>query len=107
MKPLHHPVLPAGPGHRSPQTLLLISERDRLVRTARRFFPDSMSDREIARRLRIALSTYYSGRWRRDRAEATCPARHRGKLTEILYLLLRVRDHVPSARLIRAVLSRA
>jgi hypothetical protein len=50
-----------GRGHRTRQTELLISERDRLIIEAARFYP-GCRDREIARRLRIALSTCRNGR---------------------------------------------
>jgi hypothetical protein len=55
-----------GRGHRTRQTELLISERDRLIIEAARFYP-GCRDREIARRLRFALSTYRNGRWPRRR----------------------------------------
>jgi hypothetical protein len=80
---------------RTPAFLRVIDRRDKLIRAAARFYPGS-SDREVARRLRSALAVYAAGRWRRDRSKTTCPHQHRGKLTEVLYLLLRVRDHVPS-----------
>ena len=98
--PLHHPLLPVGRGHRSPQTLQMICERDTLLREAAKYFPGA-SDREAARQLRIALSRYRDGRWRRDRSEATCPVQNQGKLTALLYPLLRTRDHVPSVMTIR------
>jgi hypothetical protein len=103
MKPLRHPLLPDGHGHRTPQTLLLISAGNKLLAEAAKFFPGS-SDREIARQLRSALSRYRDGRWRRDRSEALCPAR--STVTELLWCVLKTRDHVPSERLIRSVLSR-
>jgi hypothetical protein len=89
---------------RTPAVQLLIDERNDLIRTAAKFYP-GCSDREIARRLRTALSIYRDGRWERDRRD-TCPKQHRGKLTEILYLLLRVHDHVPSEPTIRRALGR-
>ena len=46
-----------GRGHRTPQTLLVLDERDRYLIEAAQFFP-SQSDREIARRLRVALLRY-------------------------------------------------
>jgi hypothetical protein len=85
----------------------LIEERDKLLQlAAARFFGAGLSDREIGRRLHHALGTYRDGRWRRDRSEALCPAQHRGKLTEVLWCLLKVRDVVPSERVIRQALSR-
>ncbi|SIN97223.1 hypothetical protein SAMN05443247_01096 [Bradyrhizobium erythrophlei] len=95
-------ALPIGAGHRTPQTMLLLDERDRYLREAARFFP-GCTDREIARRLHIALSTYRGGRFRRDRKD-TCPIQYRGTLREQLYLLLRVRDRVPSEMTIRRAL---
>jgi hypothetical protein len=93
-------------GQRSPQTLLLIDERDALLVEAARFFP-ACSDREIARRLRIALQRYRDGRWQRDRADLTCPVQHSGKLAGVCWKLLKTRDAVPSERTIRAALSQA
>jgi hypothetical protein len=85
----------AGHG-RLPETIAAINKRDGLIREAARRFYVGMSDREAARRLRSALTVYAAGRWRRDCSEAACPIQHRGKLIEILYRMLRVRDHVPS-----------
>jgi hypothetical protein len=101
-------VLPPvdGRGHRSPNTLLLLDERDRYLRTAARFYP-GCSDREIARLLRAVLVTFRNGRWRRDRVETTCPLQHRGKLQQVLWLILKTRDAIPSERTIRRALSGA
>ena len=93
-------------GHRTPQTLLLIDERDALLTEAARFYPGA-SDREIARLLRTALLRYQRGAWRRERTEALCPPRNAGKLTAVLWMILKVRDAIPSERLVRAVLSRS
>jgi hypothetical protein len=92
-----------GRGCRTPQTRLLIEERNRLLVEAAQFFPDA-SDRETARRLHVALSRYKNGTWRRDRSEALCPVQHRGKLTRTLWMILKVRDHVPSEMTIRRAL---
>ena len=94
-----------GSGRRTPQTLLLIDERDRYLVEAAKHFP-GLSQRETARLLRSRLLVYRSGRWRRNRSELTCPVQHRGKLTEVLWMLLKVRDAIPSERTIRAALSR-
>lgn len=99
MKPIRHPLV-SGPGHRTPQTQLLIDERDKLLTEAARFFPGA-SDREVARRLRVALSRYRDGRWLRDRTEAGCPEQYVGTLTQGLWLILRTRDCVPSEMTIR------
>jgi hypothetical protein len=56
--------------------------------------------------LRAKLVRYREGAWRRDRSEALCPPRHRGTITELLWCVLRVKDSLPSERLIRLVLAR-
>jgi hypothetical protein len=93
-----------GRGRRTPQTMLLLDERDQFLRAAAAHFP-GLSHREIARRLHVALSRYRDGRWRRDQSELTCPSQHAGKLTATLWMLLRVKDYVPSERTIRAALA--
>jgi hypothetical protein len=92
-----------GRGKRSNETLLRIDERDRYLIEAARLYP-GYRDREIARRLRTALSIYRGGRFDRDRACEVCPVQHRGKLTEVLWMILKVRDHVPSEMTIRRAL---
>ena len=92
-------------GRRTPQTLLLIDERDRYLIEAARLHCVGMSDRQAAAHLRVALLRYQTGAWRRERIEATCPPRHAGKLTAALWLLLKTRDHVPSTATIRRSLS--
>lgn len=96
-------LLRPGPGCRTPQTLLLIDERDRYLIEAAAHF-QGLSHREVARRLRTALLRYRDGRWRRDRSELTCPPQHAGKLTAVLWALLKTRDHVPSDMTIRRAL---
>ena len=93
-----------GRGKRTPSTLLMIDERDALLVEAARFFP-GCSDREIARRLRTSLVTYQNGRWRRDRVEALCPPQHTGKLTAVMWAILKTKDYVVSERLLRTVLA--
>ena len=44
MKPLPYPMVPAGPGHRTPATMLALDERDRYLIEAAKFFR-SPSDR--------------------------------------------------------------
>lgn len=104
MKPIRHPLVP-GPGHRTPQTQLLLDERDKLLVEAARFYT-GLSDRETARRMRRALSTYRACRWRRDQDEATCPPQHRGKLTRVMWMILKTMDAIPGDRTIRAALAR-
>lgn len=104
MKPLRHPLVPVGRGHRSPQTLLLIDQRNALLIEAAGFYPGA-SDREAARLIRVSLLRYRDGRWRRDRSEATCPVQHQGKLMALLHALLRSRDHVPSVMTVRRAIA--
>jgi len=113
MSPLRHPLVPGsrgfwslGRGHRTPQTLLLLDERDAFLREAARHHCVGMSDREAARYLHIALLRYQTDAWRRTRVEALCPPRHAGLLDGLLWAILKVADQVPSERLIRAVLAR-
>ena len=103
MRPIRHPLVP-GPGHRTPQTLLLIDERDRYLREAARFFR-SPSDRETARRLRSALLTYRSCAWQRDYAEDLCPVRYAGTVKAALWKTLKAVDAIPGDRTVRAALA--
>jgi hypothetical protein len=90
---------------RTPAVLLLIDERANLIRAAAKYFP-GCTDREVARRLRRALSTYRAGRWQRDASEATCPVQHRGKLAQTLWMFLKTIDAIPGDRTIRTALAR-
>jgi hypothetical protein len=101
VRPLRHPLVPAGPGHRTPQTLLLLDERDKLLREARARFCIGMSDRAAAKFLRDHLGRYRQGRWRRDAACLTCPPQHHGRLEQVMFCILKSRDHVPSEMTIR------
>ena len=101
---LRHAVPLRGPGERTPQTLLLLDERDALLREAALRFCIGMSDRQAAKYLRSALLRYQTGRWRRDRSETLCPMQHRGKLTELLWMILKTRDVLPSEPTIRRAL---
>ena len=96
---------PDNRGKRTPRTLLAIDERNALLREAARLHCAGMSDREAARYLRSRLLIYQQGAWRRDRSEALCPPRHAGKLTAMLWMVLKVRDHVPSEMTIRRALA--
>jgi hypothetical protein len=104
MMMLKHPLVPDRSHGRTPRVQLIIDERNRYLRGAARFYPGA-SDREVARRLRIALATYQAGRFRRDRSDLTCPVQHKGKLTAILWMILKVRDAVPSEITIRRALA--
>jgi hypothetical protein len=62
--PIRHSELRS---RRTPATLLLISERNKLLLEAAKFYPGA-SDRGIARQLRIALLRYREGRFRRTQS---------------------------------------
>jgi hypothetical protein len=96
----------AGPGRRTPATMLALDERDALlVEIARRFY-GGLSHRETAHRLRRSWLLYRQGRWRRTYTELRCP-HDAERLDAALWCLLRIRDSLPSERLIRLVLSRS
>jgi hypothetical protein len=93
-----------GRGHRTPATLLSLSERDHFLRAAVDHHCTGMSDRAAAAMLHAKLARYREGAWRRDRVEALPPPRHRGTITELLWCVLKVRDRVPSEMTIRRAL---
>ena len=102
MRLIRHPLVP-GPGHRTPQTMLRLDERDRLlVEIARDFYP-GVSCRERAHRLRRRWLLYQQGRWRRTCVELK-PPHEAGSLDAALWHLLWIRDHVPSEMTIRRAL---
>lgn len=103
MKLIRHPLVP-GPGHRTPQTLLAINERDRYLRAAADRFCVGLSDRAAGEMLRKKLLNYRSGAWRRDEWENLCPTRHKGTLNELLWMTLKARNQVPSEMTIRRAL---
>jgi len=103
--PLRHPVVVDGRGQRSPRTVLMLTVRDYLLCEAcRRHFP-GLSQREAARLIRIALIRYRQGRFRRERTCDACPACHAGKLTGVLWLLLKIRDAIPSEMTVRRAIA--
>ncbi len=105
MRPIRHPLV-SGPGHRTPATLLAIDERDRYLREAAAFCA-GMTDAAAAAYLRERLCRYRSAGWRRDYAENLCPPRLAGRIDAVLWKVLKVKDSIPSERLIRLVLARA
>jgi hypothetical protein len=93
-------------GHRLPETLAALDQRDALLcEAARRFYADT-SHRQAAIRLRTALARYECSAWRRERIAITCPSRHAGKLEASCWRILRASDRVPSESLIRQILAR-
>jgi hypothetical protein len=85
-------------GRRLPETIAARAERDRLICEAAAMFPGA-SDREVARKLHSAIDLYRCTAWLRERGERPSP-RH-----AILWAILSVIDHTPSAELIRKIVS--
>lgn len=104
MKPLRHPLVADARGHRLPSTTLRLAIRDHCLREAARRFCVGMSDRQAAAMLHAKISRYSDGRWRRTRADLSSP-HDAGRIDALLWTILKVRDHVPSERLIRLALS--
>lgn len=94
-----------GRGHRHPETLAALNRRDTLLIEARHRFCTGMSDRAAASMLRTVLLRYQTGRWRRSRADLSCP-HDAERIDALCWHVLRLRDHVPE-RLIRLTLSRS
>jgi hypothetical protein len=93
-------------GHRRPETLHALDERDRLFsECAVRFMPGD-SSRRAAHRLREVLLRYSAGPWRRERASEALPLHRRDGVEGYCWQILRVRDHVPSVGTIRAAIGR-
>jgi hypothetical protein len=110
MRPLRHSAFANavpidGRGHRRPETLAAIDRRDVLIAEAATVFFSTASANEAAHRLHTALARYESGAWRRERSMDACPPRHTGRLAAYCWQILRARDRVPSARLIRSILA--
>jgi hypothetical protein len=100
-------IAPDRRGHRTPATLAAIDERDRLMSEAVAMFMPGISSRRAAHRLHDALVRYACGAWRRERAAPSCPLRHAGRIEAMLWEILRVRDHIPSERVIRRAIDAA
>jgi hypothetical protein len=62
-----------GPGRRTPNTLLMLDERDRFLRSAAELYCDGMSRRRAAEWLHGKLRRYAGGSWRRDRESPASP----------------------------------
>lgn len=107
MKHYRTSVFAVGPGHRTPNTLLLLDERDRYLREAARLHCIGMSNHQASDFLSSRLARYRGSGWRRDASEATCPVRLKGRVEACCWLILKSRDAVPGDRTVRDVLARA
>jgi hypothetical protein len=95
---------PVGAGHPTPQAMLSRDERDRFLVAAADRYCIGLSDNAAAEYLVVRLTRYRETAWRKDCAEAQCPARHRGTITEFFWMVLKSRDRLPGERLVREVL---
>ena len=103
--PIRHPLFPPCDNGRTPQVLLALNERSRWLReAAERHFPGA-SDHEQARRLHRTIGDYATSAWLRERTLSLCPPRHKGRIREFCWMVLKTRDAVPSERTIRRILS--
>lgn len=93
-----------GAGHPTPAEMLSRDERDRFLLTAADRFCIGQSDNAAADFLIAGLERYRATAWRKDGAEALCPRRHRGHVTEFFWMILKSRDRLPGDRLVREVL---
>jgi hypothetical protein len=97
-------AFPVGAGHPTPAEMLSRDERDRYLIAAADQYCSGMSDNAAADYLLGRLARYAETAWRKEYAEALCPARHRGTISELFWMILKCRDRVPKARLVREVL---
>jgi hypothetical protein len=97
----------SGPGIRSRQTSLSISERDHFLREAARIHCTGMSDTRAAEFIRNKLKTYRDGRWQRDRVESLPPPRLAGRIEWQCWCALKCRDFVPEERTLRLILAKS
>ncbi|WP_426615359.1 hypothetical protein [Bradyrhizobium sp. McL0616] len=94
-----------GRGHRRAETMLRLDERGRFLRAAADRYCIGLSGRAAAAWLHTKIVRYRAGSWRRDRTEATCPARHRGTINEFCWMVLKAADNIISERSIRRALA--
>lgn len=98
--------LKRSPGQRTWRTCAVLAERDRLLRVAAARLA-GLSITEQAMALHTELSRYHATAWQRERTYECCPERHAGKITELLWNILKVHDHLLAARSIRLVLAKS
>jgi hypothetical protein len=103
--PVRFPLYAAPCDHgRTPRVLLALDERSRWLREAAdRFFPGASHD-EQARRLYRAINDYAASPWLRECGLLHCPKRHKGRVQEFCWMILKARDAVPARRTIRGIL---
>ena len=98
-------AFPVGRGHPTPAEMLSRDERNRYLIAAADRFCVGISDNAAADFLFAGLARYRETAWqRKDYAEALCPARHRGRIEEFYWMVLKSRDRLPGVRLVREVL---
>jgi hypothetical protein len=93
--------MPRGRGHRLPETLVRLAERDRLLREVAEIFFPGLSARQQAQQVHDALRAYASTAWRRERTLLECPRRHAGKISAHLWAILAAYPSIPAPITIR------
>jgi hypothetical protein len=93
-------------GRRRPETLEAIEVRNRLLIDAASTHMPGRSSRAAAHKLHAVLSRYREGAWRRERTSESVPLRHQGRIEEVCWSILKLRDVVPAERTIRAAIDK-
>jgi hypothetical protein len=93
------------PGRCDARTAAAKARRDNLIREmARTFFP-GWSVRQQGLEIDSCLRRYHASAWQSGRIASECPSCHRSTPQEFCWLILKARDHCPSAKHIERVLS--
>jgi hypothetical protein len=93
-------------GKRLPETIEAIALRDALLREAAARFCAGMTPFQAAQVLHVKLLRYQTSAWQRHRSAEECPPRLAGRDGELLWQILKARDHVLCAAMIEAVLKK-
>jgi hypothetical protein len=91
-------------GQRDARARAAMAERDRLLReAAARFFP-KLTPTEQAKALETALARYAASAWQRERAAPELPPRHKAKIEEYLWRVMRAEPRTLGWERIRKIL---
>lgn len=93
------------PGSRRITTAIRHTKRDQLLREAATRFVPARPVAEQARELYRALVRYAGSAWKQERRVRSCPARHRDRIEEFCWHILKVKDQAVGIDRIRKVLS--
>jgi hypothetical protein len=93
-----------GPGQRDPRTRASLAERDEFLREAARLFFPQLAPTEQAKALETALARYAASAWQRERAAPELPPRHKGRIEEYLWRVMRAEPRTLGWERIRKIL---